>query len=184
MWLAINCEGLQRRKLRTGGSIESIQPHLVIYYHGCAQKWNITIGMESLVIFTHNPQKSTEYVSPSTQNETEFSLRIFCECSFGCLVFFLIILLIFWVCWVLIAIQQLLQLGVILLLLWWLLLLQSMGSRHTGFGSCRVWAPQLWPTGLVATCGNFPDQGSNLCSWNWQADSQPLDHQGCPKYRF
>lgn len=101
-WLAINCEGLQRRKLRTGGSTESIQSHLVIYYHGCAQKWNITIGMESLVIFTHNPQKSPEYVSPSTQNETEFSLRIFCECSF---VFFFLILLILGVCWVLIAIH-------------------------------------------------------------------------------
>ena len=25
----------------------------------------------------------------------------------------------------------------------WLLLLQSMGSRHTGFSSCRVWAQQL-----------------------------------------
>ena len=57
-WLVINCEGLQRRKLRTGGNIGSIQPHLVIYYHGCAQKWNITIGMESLVIFTHNPQRA------------------------------------------------------------------------------------------------------------------------------
>ena len=44
--------------------------------------------MESLVIFTHNPQKSPEYVSPSTQNETEFSLRIFCECSFGVCFFY------------------------------------------------------------------------------------------------
>ena len=34
--------------------------------------------------------------------------------------------------------------------LWWLLLLQSMGSRHTGFSSCGVWAQYLWRTGLVA----------------------------------
>ena len=27
-------------------------------------------------------------------------------------------------------------------------------------------------------CGVFPDQGSNLCSLHWQADSYPLSHQG------
>ena len=26
----------------------------------------------------------------------------------------------------------------------------------------------------------FPDHGSNLCLLQWQADSQPLDHQGSP----
>ena len=29
-------------------------------------------------------------------------------------------------------------------------------------------------------CGIFPDQGSNLCPLHWQADSQPLCHQGSP----
>ena len=29
-------------------------------------------------------------------------------------------------------------------------------------------------------CGNFPDQGSNPCPLHWQADSQPLRHQGSP----
>ena len=29
-------------------------------------------------------------------------------------------------------------------------------------------------------CGIFPDQGSNLCPLHWQADSQPLRHQGSP----
>ena len=32
----------------------------------------------------------------------------------------------------------------------WLLLLQSMGSRHTGFSSCGMWAQQLWLTGSTA----------------------------------
>ena len=27
-------------------------------------------------------------------------------------------------------------------------------------------------------CGIFPDQGSNPCPLHWQADSQPLRHQG------
>ena len=31
-----------------------------------------------------------------------------------------------------------------------------------------------------AACGIFPDQGSNLCPLHWQADSQPLHHQGSP----
>ena len=31
-----------------------------------------------------------------------------------------------------------------------------------------------------AACGVFPDQGSNPCPLHWQADSQPLHHQGSP----
>ena len=31
-----------------------------------------------------------------------------------------------------------------------------------------------------AACGILPDQGSNLCPLHWQADSQPLRHQGSP----
>ena len=30
-------------------------------------------------------------------------------------------------------------------------------------------------------CGIFPDQGSNPCPLHWQADSQPLRHQGSPR---
>ena len=54
------------------------------------------------------------------------------------------------------------------------LLLRSTGSRRTGsvvvaHGPSRS-----------AACGIFPDQGSNPCPLNWQADSQPLRHQGSP----
>ena len=35
-----------------------------------------------------------------------------------------------------------------------------------------------------AACGIFPDQGSNLCPLHWQADSQPLRHQGSPHVIF
>ena len=31
-----------------------------------------------------------------------------------------------------------------------------------------------------AACGIFTDQGSNPCPLHWQADSQPLRHQGSP----
>ena len=33
-----------------------------------------------------------------------------------------------------------------------------------------------------AACGILPDQGSNPCPLHWQADSQPLRHQGSPHW--
>ena len=35
-----------------------------------------------------------------------------------------------------------------------------------------------------AACGILPDQGSNPCALHWQADSQPLRHQGSPNSHF
>ena len=54
------------------------------------------------------------------------------------------------------------------------LLLWSTGSRCAG--SVIV---AHGPSCSVA-CGIFPDQGSNPCPLHWQADSQPLRHQGSP----
>ena len=54
------------------------------------------------------------------------------------------------------------------------LLLGNTGSRRAG--SVIV---AHGPSCSVA-CGIFPDQGSNLCRLHWQADSQPLRHQGSP----
>ena len=56
----------------------------------------------------------------------------------------------------------------------WPLLLRSTGSRRAGSAivahrpSCSV------------ACGILPAQGSNPCPPHWQADSQPLHHQGSP----
>ena len=58
------------------------------------------------------------------------------------------------------------------------LLLRSTGSRRAG--SVVV---GRGPSCSVA-CGIFPDQGSNPCPLHWQADSQPLRHQGSPLYSF
>ena len=60
----------------------------------------------------------------------------------------------------------------------WSLLLRSTGSRCAG--SVVV---AHGPSCSVA-CGIFPDQGSNLCPLHWQADSQPLCHQGSPHCAF
>ena len=65
------------------------------------------------------------------------------------------------------------------------LLLGNTGSKHTGFGSCGVWAPYLWLTGprgvgfssYSEACWIFLHQGSTLCPHPWWADSWPLDHQ-------
>ena len=58
------------------------------------------------------------------------------------------------------------------------LLLRSTGSRR----AVSV-AVAHGPSCSVA-CGIFPDQGSNPCPLHWQADSQPLSHQGSPIFSF
>ena len=42
-----------------------------------------------------------------------------------------------------------------------------------GLSACRL-----------SSCGIFLDQGSNPCLLHWQADSQPLHHQGSPSQHF
>ena len=54
-------------------------------------------------------------------------------------------------------------------LLFWSTVSSRAGSVVVAHGpSCSV------------ACGIFPDQGSNPCPLHWQADSQPLRHQGSP----
>ena len=58
------------------------------------------------------------------------------------------------------------------------LLLRSTGSRCAG-SVIVAHGPSC-----SAACGIFPDQGSNPCPLYWQADSQPLRHQGSPFDHF
>ena len=58
------------------------------------------------------------------------------------------------------------------------LLLRSTGSRHAG-SVIVAHGPSC-----SAACGIFPEQGSNPCPLHRQADSQPLRHQGSPRYSF
>ena len=58
------------------------------------------------------------------------------------------------------------------------LLLRSTGSRRAG--SVGV----AHGPSCSAACGILPDQGSNPCPLHWQADSQPLRHQGSPLEHF
>ena len=58
------------------------------------------------------------------------------------------------------------------------LLLRSTGSRHAG-SVVVAHGPSCY-----AAHGILPDQGSNPCPLHWQADSQPLRHQGSPITTF
>ena len=57
-------------------------------------------------------------------------------------------------------------------------LLRSTGSRRAG-SVVVAHGPSC-----STACGIFPDQGSNPCPLHWQADSQPLRHQGSPQHSF
>ena len=58
----------------------------------------------------------------------------------------------------------------------WPLLLWSTGSRRAG-SVVVAHGPSC-----STACGIFLDQGSNPCPLHWQADSQPLRHQGSPEW--
>ena len=55
------------------------------------------------------------------------------------------------------------------------LLSRSTGSRRSG-SAVVAHGPSR-----SAACGILPDQGLNPCPLHWQADSQPLRHQGSPQ---
>ena len=96
---------------------------------------------------------------------------------------FIYLFIYLWLCWVFVSVRGLSPVvasgghssspcaG---LSLSWPLLLWSTGSRRAG--SVIV----AHRPSCSAACGIFPDQGSNPCPLHWQADSQPLHHQGSP----
>ena len=93
----------------------------------------------------------------------------------------------FWLCWVFVSVRGLSPVAVsgghsssrcTGLSLSRPLLLRSTGSRRSG-SVVLAHGPSC-----SAACGIFPDQGSNPCPLYWQADSQPLRHQGSPMIFF
>ena len=100
------------------------------------------------------------------------------------LFFYNFLFIYFWLCWVFVSVRGLSPVAAsgghsssrcAGLSLSRPLLLRSTGSRRAGsvivaHGPSRS-----------AACGILPDQDSNLCPLHWQADSQPLHHQGSPR---
>ena len=101
--------------------------------------------------------------------------------------FFIYLFIYLWLCWVFVSVRGLSLVvasgghsssrctGLSLLRP---LLLRSTGSRRAG--SVIV----AHRPSCSAACGILPDQGSNPCPLHWQADSQPLRHQGSPGWFF
>ena len=93
----------------------------------------------------------------------------------------------FWLCWVFVSVRGLSLVAAsgdhsssrcVGLSLSRRLLLRSTGSRRAGL------ALVAHGPSRSAACGILPDQGSNPCPLHWQADSQPLHHQGSPIVLF
>ena len=101
--------------------------------------------------------------------------------------FFLNLFIYFWLCWVFVSVRGLSLVGAsgghsssrrVGLSLSRPLLLRSTGSRRAG-SVIVAHGPRC-----SAACGIIPDQGLNPCLLHWQADSQPLRHQGSPSSIF
>ena len=114
-------------------------------------------------------------------------LLICSQTSVRTLFIYSFIIIIFWLCWVFVSVRGLSLVAAsgghsssrcAGLSLSRPLLLQSTGSRRAG--SVVV----AHGSSCSAACGIVPDQGSNPCPLHWQADSQPLHHQGSPLVHF
>ena len=96
---------------------------------------------------------------------------------------FIYVFIYFWLCWVFVSVRGLSlvvasrghsSLRCAGLSLSSPLLLRSTGSR------CAASVVVAHGPSCSAVRGMLPDQGSNPCPLHWQADSQPLHHQGSP----
>ena len=106
-----------------------------------------------------------------------------CSVLFVCLFLFFFLIFNLWLCWVFVSVRGL------------SLVVASGGHSSSRCAGLSVSRPLLLRStcsrraGSVvvahgpsrsAACGIFPDQDSNPCPLHWQADSQPLRHQGSP----
>ena len=131
----------------------------------------------------HFPFEVLTAVNPNTLTGASISSTSFFFFFKGMLFIYLLI----WLCWVFVSVQGL-----------------SLAAASGGHSSSRcaglalsrpllLWSTTSRRAGSVvmaqgpscsAACGIFPDQGSNPCPLHWQADSQPLRHQGSPAIFF
>ena len=122
-----------------------------------------------------------EFQDPWNGGQAVLLFFFFFRLGYRIIEFYLFIYL--WLCWVFVSVRGL-SLVVASgghsssrcagLSLSWPLLLRNTGSRRAG-SVIVAHGPSC-----SAACGIFPDQGLNPCPLHWQADSQPLRHQGSP----
>ena len=117
----------------------------------------------------------------SRQREIDFCLLH--EAFLFILFYFIYLFIYFWLCWVFVSVR-----GLSLIVASGghsssrcagLSLSQPLSLRSTGSRRAGSVAVAHGPS-YSAACGIFPNQGWNPCPLHWQADSQPLCHQGSP----
>ena len=125
-----------------------------------------------------------------TGGNLDYFLIYYIQCSMNVSVlasFLNLFIYYLWLCWVFVSVRGLSlvvasgghsSLRCVGLSLSRPLLLRSTGSRSAG-SVIVAHGPSC-----SAAYGIFPDQGSNPCPLHWQADSQPLRHQGSPWLLF
>ena len=108
-------------------------------------------------------------------NISFFLKIVFMSKYHGLFFFFNLLIYLFWLCWVLISVRGPSPVAAS----GGFSLSRPLPSRSTG---SRRAGPAIVAHGpsRSAACGILPDQGSNPCPLHWQADSQPLRHQGSP----
>ena len=103
------------------------------------------------------------------------------------LILFIQVFIQFWLRWVFVAALRHSPIavsgGYSLVAVWWLTVVASLIAEY-GLQSTQTLVVMAHRLSCPATCGTFPDQGSNSCPMHWQADSQPLDHLGSPVSLF
>ena len=149
---------------------------MLSHFHGrrvCV--WCDGMGWDVMWCDVHRPFLVTAIIWKQYQNKSFFFFNF---------VFFIYLFIYVCLCWVFVSVRGLSLVAAsgghsssqcTGLSLSWPLLFRSTGSRRAGsvivaHGPSRS-----------AACGIFPDQGSNPCPLHWQADSQPLRHQGSPR---
>ena len=146
----------------------------------CALPWGTTVGK--------NTTTENRAILPTAHNKlgVQKLIKYSLEAARGYCVFFfflnesffIYLFIYFWLCWVFVSVRGL------------SLVVASGGHSSSRCAGLSLSRPLLLRTagsvvvahGLScsAACGILPDQGSNPCSLQWQADSQPLRHQGSP----
>ena len=168
-----------------GTSLDPVEPHILQLLFALLKTKIQPSKFEDLIdFFERFTNGAASHLVDKRCSEELFNGRLF-------FFFFLIkellyLFIYFWLCWVFVSVRGL---SVVAasgghsssrcagLLLSRPLLLRSTGSRRVG--SVVV---AHGPICLVAPrhVGSSTDQGSNPCPLHWQADSQPLRHQGIP----
>ena len=150
-------------------------------------KWSFLVVLICISLMANDVEHLSCACWPFIYLFGKMSISILCPFLNLAIFFFLIYFLFiyFWLCWVLVSVRGLSpvaasgghsSLRCAGLLLSRPLLLRSTGSRRAG-SVVVAHGPSY-----SAACGILPHQGSNPCPLHWQADSQPLHHQGSPLF--